>query len=76
MKDVTIPPTRGAATRFMISDPVPLDHSIGISPVLIAAKVINFGRNRLAAPSTIASQRRARVNRSFPRLACANAKSR
>ena len=39
----------------MISDPVPLDHSIGISPVLIAAKVINFGRKRLAAPSTIAS---------------------
>ena len=41
--------------RVMISDAVPVDHSIGINRVLMAAKVINFGRTRLAAPSTIAS---------------------
>ena len=50
-----MPPTMGAAMRFMISEPDPVDQKIGIKPMLMVAKVMNLGRSRLAAPSTIAS---------------------
>jgi uncharacterized membrane protein YbhN (UPF0104 family) len=44
----------GAAMRFMIADPAPVAHKIGTRPMLMVANVMNLGRNRLAAPSTIA----------------------
>jgi hypothetical protein len=59
-----MPPTIGAAIRFHTSDPVPVDHMIGIKPRNIVATVMNFGRSRLAAPSTMAleiAERRASV---------------
>ena len=40
MNVVMIPPTIGAAIRFMTSDPVPLDHMIGNSPINIANTVM------------------------------------
>ncbi len=71
-KVVTSPPTIGAAIRFMTSAPVPVLHSTGMSPMIIVATVINVGRRRLAAPSTIASRssvnvptRPSRVRRSY-----------
>ena len=51
-----MPPTIGAAMRFHTSDPVPVAHMIGINPTNIVARQ-NFGRSRLAAPSTIAAWR-------------------
>ena len=42
------------STRALPSDPVPLAHMIGINPTNIVATVMNFGRSRFAAPSTIA----------------------
>ena len=62
--------------RFIISDPVPVDHRIGIRPMLMVAKVINLGRSLLAAPSTIASLRRSRVRRVLSLLAFSYARSR
>jgi hypothetical protein len=53
--DDTIPPTIGAAIRFITLAPVPLPHRIGSSPAMIAVTVIIFGRTRSTAPSTIAS---------------------
>src|SRR5678815_3546176 len=41
-----IPPTMGAAMRFMTLAPVPLPHRIGRSPAMIAVTVIIFGRTR------------------------------
>ena len=50
MNEVKIPPTKGAAIRFITSEPVPVDHMIGMSPRAIVAIVINFGLNLLTAP--------------------------
>ena len=50
----TIPPTMGAAIRFITLAPVPLVHRIGISPDMIAGTVIIFGRTRSTAPSITA----------------------
>ena len=50
MNDVKIPPTIGAAIRFITPEPVPMDHMTGNSPMQVAAKVMNFGRNLFAAP--------------------------
>ena len=36
-----------------MSDPVPVARTIGMSPMNIVATVMNFGRSRFAAPSTI-----------------------
>ena len=55
----------GAATRFMTSAPVPIDHMIGIRPIMAAVTVIIFGRRRFTAPWTIASCRSA-IDRSRP----------
>ena len=62
--------------RFMISDPVPVDHRIGTKPMLIVAKVMNLGRNLVAAPSTMASYNRRRVSGFISRIAFSYAKSR
>ena len=40
----------GAATRFITSAPVPVDHRIGTRPAKAAATVMNFGRMRFTAP--------------------------
>jgi len=37
----------GAASRFIVSDPAPVDHMLGISPMNAAVTVILFGRARL-----------------------------
>ena len=34
--------------RFIISEPVPVDHRIRTNPMVVVAKVMNFGRRRLA----------------------------
>ena len=43
-------PTIGATTRFIMSDPAPIDHMIGINPINAALTVIILGRTRLTAP--------------------------
>ena len=53
-----MPPTIGAAIRFIRSAPVPVDHMIGKRPSIAAQTVIAFGRTRFTAPWTI--QRRYR----------------
>jgi hypothetical protein len=50
-----MPPTIGAAIRFITLAPVPLPHRIGSSPAIIAVTVIIFGRTRSTAPSMTAS---------------------
>jgi hypothetical protein len=50
-----IPPTIGAAMRFITLAPVPVPQRIGSSPAMIAVTVIIFGRTRSTAPSTTAS---------------------
>ena len=52
-----MPPTIGAATRRITSEPVPVLHMIGSRPAMIATTVIIFGRTRSTAPSTMASRR-------------------
>jgi hypothetical protein len=47
----------GAATRFIMSAPVPVDQRIGISPMKAAATVMILGRTRFTAPCTMASCR-------------------
>ena len=54
---VTMPPTIGAATRAMISEPVPWPHIIGTRPAMTMATVIAFGRTRNTAPSRMAVSR-------------------
>ena len=49
--ELTIPPTIGAATRFITSAPVPCPHNMGISPAMIAVTVMAFGRSRSQAPA-------------------------
>ena len=46
MNEVKMPPTIGAAIRFMTSAPVPCDHMMGRSPMNITPTVITFGRKR------------------------------
>ena len=53
--DVKMPPIIGAAIRRMTSDPAPVYHMMGTSPMNITATVITFGRRRFTAPSTMAS---------------------
>ena len=50
-KDVKIPPTIGAAIRFITSEPAPVAHMMGNRPTQVVAKVMNFGRRRFAAVS-------------------------
>ena len=57
MKDVMIPPTIGAAIRFITSAPEPVDHMMGKSPIRIAITVIILGRTRCTAPSRTACSR-------------------
>ena len=52
---LTIPPTIGAAMRFITLAPVPLPQRIGSRPAMIAVTVIIFGRTRSTAPSMTAS---------------------
>ena len=49
----------------MTSAPVPIDHMMGMSPIMAAATVISLGRTRFTAPWTMASCRSER-ERSFP----------
>ena len=65
--DEIMPPTIGAAMRFITSAPVPVLHKIGKRPIMVVSTVISFGRMRCAAPSTIASRRSSWV-RSVPAL--------
>jgi len=62
---VTMPPTMGAAMRRMTSEPVPEPHMMGSSPTITVITVINFGRSRSSAPSTIASCSSCRVGSRF-----------
>jgi len=50
MKEVTSPPIIGAAIRFMASEPAPVAHIIGKSPMNAAITVIILGRTRFTAP--------------------------
>ncbi len=52
-----MPPTIGAAMRFIRSAPVPWLQRIGSSPAMIAVTVIILGRTRMTAPSMMASYR-------------------
>ena len=67
--EVMIPPSRGAAMRFITSAPVPVESMIGTSPQIIVATVITFGRSRRTAPSMIASRRSAAEFSRFSRCA-------
>lgn len=58
-----MPPIIGAAILFIMSEPAPVDHMIGTSPNAIVATVMNFGRNRLTAPSRTACRNSARLRR-------------
>ena len=49
-----IPPTIGAAMRFITLAPVPLPQRIGSKPAMIAVTVIILGRTRSTAPSMTA----------------------
>ncbi len=59
---VIIPPTIGAAIRFITSAPVPWLHIIGSNPRKMAEAVITTGRTRRIAPSTMASTRLVEVH--------------
>ena len=50
-----MPPTIGAAMRFMTRAPVSPLHMIGSRPAMIAMAVIILGRTRSTAPCMIAS---------------------
>jgi len=57
----------------MISEPVPVAHRMGASPMTVVATVIAFGRTRSTAPSRIASRSaassvRPAATRASPRL--------
>ena len=52
---LTIPPTIGAAIRFMTLAPAPDPHRIGSRPAMMATTVIILGRTRSTAPSITAS---------------------
>lgn len=60
-----MPPTIGAAIRFMVSDPVPWLHIIGVSAAMMAATVITTGRNCSSAPSTPLRRRQLGAHRSI-----------
>ena len=53
--ELTMPPTIGAAIRFITLAPVSLLHMIGSRPAMIALTVIILGRTRSTAPCIIAS---------------------
>ena len=50
-----IPPTIGAAMRFITLEPVPAVQRIGMRPAMMAVTVIIFGRTRSTAPSITAA---------------------
>ena len=62
MVALIMPPTMGAAIRFMTSDPVPWLHMMGRSPTIVETTVIILGRTRITAPSMMASRRWLRLN--------------
>src|SRR5439155_1391405 len=64
--DVTIPPTMGAAIRFMTLAPAPWLQRAGTRPSMIASTVMSFGRTRLTAPCSIAPTSSASVGRRPP----------
>ena len=64
---VIIPPTIGAAIRFITSAPVPCDQRMGTRPAMMAVTVIIFGRTRSTAPDSTAASTSAR-SRSVPAL--------
>ena len=55
--DETIPPTIGAAMRFITWEPVPCPHKMGNRPAMMAMTVIILGRTRSTAPTMMASYR-------------------
>ena len=57
MNDVKMPPIIGAAIRRITSEPAPVDHMMGTSPMNITPTVITLGRRRFTAPSSMASLR-------------------
>ena len=73
---MTRPPTIGAAIRFIMSAPTPVDHMIGRRPKKAERTVIAFGRIRFTAPWTIASTRSGRFRRSPFAFASSWARSR
>ena len=52
--ELIIPPTMGAASRLITSEPVPLPNRIGSRPAIVAAAVMSTGRTRKLAPSSTA----------------------
>ncbi len=52
---IAIPPKDGIAMGTMMSDPLPVDVSTGISAKKVVAVVIMQGRTRLMAASMVAS---------------------
>jgi len=56
-----MPPTMGAAMRFMTSEPVPLPTRIGNRPAMMTVAVMALGRRRCSAPSMIGVCNSARV---------------
>ncbi len=48
-----MPPTIGVAIRRITCDPLPTRHMIGSKSAIVATILINFGRTRSMAPSTM-----------------------
>ncbi len=65
-----MPPIMGAAIRFMTSEPVPVVHMMGISPIMVDSTVIILGRTRWTAPSMTAASRSAMVRNRPESRAC------
>ena len=63
-----MPPTIGAAIRFITLDPAPLPHRMGSRPAMIAVTVMSLGLTRSTAPSTTASYK-SRSEGLFPAIA-------
>ena len=58
-----MPPTIGAAMRFMTLAPVPLPKRMGSRPAMMAVTVIMSGRTRSTPPSMTATYRSRSVGR-------------
>jgi len=73
---LTIPPTIGAAIRFITLAPVPLDHMIGNNPAMIAVTDLTLGPNPSTPPSITASYSSRRVGECPSRIRACHAWSR
>ena len=76
MVELTMPPTIGAAMRFMAWEPLPTLHITGSKPMIVVETVIILGRTRDTAPSMMAAVRSRILGRATRFLTSAHASSR